>query len=158
MAVTAAAYTHMPAHMAGGLTEPESTAIDWITNAIKMLLLANTYVFNETNKDDDVWRSDLTGEVTGTNYTAGGAAVGNSGTRSVVVDTTTNKVQLKAPAVEFLNVTITGIRNAVVYKDTGVPSTSPLIGCIDFGGDQSVNATTFSVDWSGGTVVEFTVV
>jgi hypothetical protein len=34
---------------------------------------------------------------------------------------------------------------AVVYKDTGTPSTSPLVGYLDFGGDQTVSSGTFTI-------------
>lgn len=124
---------------------------------MKLLLCSAGYAFDETKKDTHEFRSDITSEVTGTNYTAGGNAIGNTGTRSIVVDTTTNRVQLKGPNVDWSSATISGIRYGIVYKDTGTPATSPLVGCIDLGGDQAVSGTTFTMEWNGGVVVEFAV-
>jgi len=45
---------------------------------------------------------------------------------------------------------------AVIYKSTGVASTSPLIAYIDFGGDQTVNAGNFSIVFAATGVLTAT--
>lgn len=124
---------------------------------MKLGLLQGGYAFDEAAKDADEFWSDVSAEVSGTNYTAGGNQIGNTTTRSIVINTTTNTVELKGPNVDWVSATISGIRYGIVYKDTGTAATSPLVGCIDLGGDQSVSGTTFSMEWSGGVVVEFSV-
>ena len=39
-------------------------------------------------------------------------------------------------------------RGAVIYKDTGVPTTSPLIAYIDFASDKSSSGDRFKIVWS----------
>lgn len=86
--------------------------------------------------------NDVTNEISGTGYTAGGATLTG---KSVSYDTATNKVRLIAADAQWTTATFTA-RYAVYYKSTGTASTSPLIGYLDFGSDQTVTAGTFTLD------------
>ena len=87
--------------------------------------------------------SDVTSEVTGTGYTAGGATVVPTFTK----DTTNHRLTVVFPAINWPSSTITA-RKAVCYKSTGTPSTSPLVFINDFGSDVTTSAGTFTLNAS----------
>lgn len=114
-------------------------AIDMDTDAFKVMLTTSAYT---ENKDTHTKRSDVTSEVTGTGYTAGGAAT----TCTVnAVDTTNDRVDLTIGAASWAASTITA-RKAVVYKARGgASSADELVAVIDFGADVISVAGTFTL-------------
>jgi hypothetical protein len=92
------------------------------------------------NKDTHDFRNDVTNEVSGTGYTAGGVAT----VCTVTKDTANDKVTLQFAAVSWATSTITA-RALVIYKSTGTASTDNLVAYNDFGSDVSSTAGTFSV-------------
>jgi hypothetical protein len=58
-----------------------------------------------------------------------------------------------ADDVVWTSSTITA-RGAVLYKDTGTPSTSPLICYIDFGSNKSSNGADFTIQWSSSGILK----
>jgi len=127
-----------------------SKKIDWAGDSIKVMLLTSTYT---PNQDTHQYKSDLTGEVTGTGYTAGGVALAN---KTMPYNSATNQLSRKADNVQWANSTITA-RYAVVYDDTGTAGTSPLIGYVDFGANQSSSAGTFEIVWNAAGIFQATV-
>lgn len=123
--------------------------VDWVTDTIKVMLSTSAYT---PNQDTHQFKSDVTNEITGTGYTAGGVTLG---TKSVTYDTATNEARLIAANAQWTTATFTA-RYAVVYKDTGTGSTSPVICYIDFGSDQSVSAGTFTIAWDATGVAKVT--
>jgi hypothetical protein len=126
--------------------------IDWddnTTTTIKVMLVTSTYT---PDIDLHEFISDVTNEVVGTGYTAGGKAIVN---RTKTIDDTLDIVKYDADDVAWLSSTITA-RGAVVYKDTGTPATSPLIGYLDFGADKSTSNVTFTIQWSAEGVFKVT--
>lgn len=113
--------------------------INYSTDTIKVMLLTSTAT---PNKDTWTKRSDVTNEVTGTGYTAGGATL----TQSVgSVDTTNDRVDISTGAASWPASTITA-RYAIYYKARGgASSADELIACVDFGQDVSTIADTFSL-------------
>lgn len=109
-----------------------------VAGALKAMLLTSTYVKNQ----DARYKSELTNEVVGTNYVAGGKAL-----TGVVVtyDAATNKAKLDCDDVTFDNVTVTA-RYAVFYRDTGVATTSPLLVLWDFGADVVATTSPFVLE------------
>jgi hypothetical protein len=111
-------------------------AIAPTTDTLKVMLLIGAS-FSEAHEFLTDVNAD---EITGTAYVAGGQAVAgvvatyNSGTKTWTF-TCDDPVWLSATFA-------TG--SAVVYKDTGVAGTSPLMVYIDFGAVQSPS----NVDWS----------
>ncbi|NIU50077.1 MAG: hypothetical protein GWN74_13570 [Thermoplasmata archaeon] len=63
-------------------------------------------------------------------------------------------VTLDAANVSWTSSTITA-RYAIIYKDTGTASTSPLIGFIDFGQDESTTNGTFQVTFDDDGIFQF---
>jgi hypothetical protein len=116
--------------------------VDWVTDTVKVALCTSSYT---PDQDTHQYFSSVTNEVsaTGTGYTAGGVALSS---KSVNYDGTTNVMSLRAGASTWTSATFT-TRYAVIYKDTGTAATSPLIGYVDFGGDESVSSGTFTITW-----------
>jgi hypothetical protein len=112
--------------------------IDFGADTFNLLLVTSSYT---ANKDTHVKRDDVTNEVTGTGYTAGGAATACTVTK----DTATDKVTLSFASVSFSEATITAA-GAVIYKTRGsTADLDELVAFIDFGGDVSSTGATFSV-------------
>ena len=109
-----------------------------------MALLTATYLPSPDTHAffSDILSHELTGGVGG--YTAGGETVTGV---SVGVNTADDFAYVDAAAVTWATVVFV-CRYAVLYKDTGNPTTSPLIGYVDFGADQTPNGVNFSVQWS----------
>jgi len=113
-------------------------AIDFDTDTFKVMLVTSTYV---ANKDTHTKRSDVTNEVSGTGYTAGGV----TSACTVTKDTANDKVTLSLAAVSWATSTITA-RGAVYYKSRGgASSADELVAYVDFGGDVSSTGATFSL-------------
>jgi hypothetical protein len=125
--------------------------IDFDTDTIKVALLTSSYTPNQDTHDyfDDVSAN----EVSGTGYTAGGQALSS---KTVTYDGATNTLILDAADSVWASSTITA-RYAVVYKSTGVSSTSPLIGYQDMTSDQSSTNGNFTVTWDATGIVRLTV-
>ena len=142
MAVTALLYGTPLKNMFSG-----SNLWDWDTDTIKCALLTSAYT---PAQDTHAFWSDVSAnEATGTGYTAGGATMTCS---APTYDATSDQVRMDASDVSWSTSTITA-RYAVVYKDTGTASTSPLIGYVDFGADVSTTAGTFQITWDATGVV-----
>lgn len=115
-------------------------SIDLDTDTIKVMLVTSTYTPNADTHED---KADVTNEVTGTGYTAGGKTIANT---AVTKDTTDDEGVWDGDDVTWASSTITA-RGAVVYKDSGVASTSWLICYLDFVSDQSSSSGDFTIQW-----------
>jgi hypothetical protein len=117
----------------------ESNAIDWLSDTIKLALTTSSYTPSAAHD----FFNDVTNEISGTGYTAGGVTLGTK-TRTNVSTTAV----LDAADAQWTTATITNARYGVLYKSTGTASTSPILGIYDFGSDQSVSGGTFTVQFS----------
>ncbi|MGL6291692.1 MAG: hypothetical protein ACRC2H_13460 [Silanimonas sp.] len=111
-------------------------AIDFDTDTFRAMLVTSGYT---ENKDTHDFRDDVTNEVTGTGYTAGGIPI----TATVAaVDTANDRVVVTFAAVNWPSSTITA-RKMVVYKSRGgAAGADELVFVNDFGADVvSVNGT-----------------
>lgn len=133
--MASANYTNLPLHLA-------NAAINFGTASFKCLL--HSSVPSETNLDTWVNRSDVTNEVTGTGYSAGGTAV----TATVSsVDTTNNRVSITFSNPSWASSTITALA-ASIYLNSGLNTTDKLITMVDFGGTVTSTNGTFTVTLS----------
>ena len=114
--------------------------IDHDADTIKVMLVTSAYV---ANQDTHTFKSDVTNEVTGTGYTAGGATLAS---KTVTQDNVDNEGVFDAADLTWAASTITA-RGAVMYKSTGVDATSNLMIYFDFGSDQSSSAGDFTLQW-----------
>lgn len=121
-------------------------SLDLDLDTIKVALVTSTYTPNQDTHEDF---ADVTNEVTGTGYTAGGEALAN---KAVTIDDTDNEGVFDADDVTWTSSTITA-RGAVVYKDTGTAATSLLICYLDFTTDQSSSAGDFTIQWNAEGIV-----
>jgi len=112
--------------------------IDFDTATVKAMLCTSSYT---PNQDTHRYKSDVTNEVTGTGYSAGGVALAS---KTVSYDTASNTLTLDAADPSWASSTITA-RYVVFYVDTGTAGTSPLLCYWDFGADVSSTAGTFTV-------------
>lgn len=117
-------------------------SIDLDTDTIKVMLVTSTYT---PDQDAHTKRSNITNEVSGTNYTAGGTALAN---KAVTADNTDNEGVFDADDVSWATSTITA-RGAVLYKSRGgVDTADELICYLDFGSDKISTAGTFTIQWN----------
>jgi len=114
--------------------------INFGSDTIKVALTTSTYTPDQDTHD---FFDDVTNEVSGTGYSAGGATLGSA---AVTYTAGTNVVKFDAADTSWTTATITA-RYAVVYKSTGTPSTSPLMFYVDFGEDKVSSGGTFAITW-----------
>jgi hypothetical protein len=125
--------------------------VDLDSDTLKVMLCTSAYT---PNQDTHQYKSSVTGEVTGTGYTAGGATL-----TSVVAayDAATNVYSLDAADAAWAGSTITA-RYGVVYDSTpATDATRPLIGYIDFGADVSSVGAAFTIQWNASGMFAITV-
>ena len=124
--------------------------IDLDTDTIKIALVSSSYTPDKTHD----FFNDITNEVTGTGYTAGGATLAS---KTVTQDNTNFRTIFDAADATWSNSTITA-RYAVIYESTGVAATSPLIALIDFGSNISTVAETFQVPFNVDGILKLSIV
>lgn len=115
--------------------------IDLDTDTIKVALVTSSYTPDQDTHEDF---ADVTNEVSGTGYTAGGAELAN---KAVTADNTDNEGVFDADDVSWADSTITA-RGAIVYKSTGIAANDLLICYIDFTEDKVSSGGTFSIAWA----------
>lgn len=131
-----------------GKFELMSGNIDFDANTFKVALVTSTYV---PNIDTHHFYSDLTNEVAnGNGYTTGGGTLASV---TVTEDDTGDRAYMDAADLTWSTSTITA-RGAVLYKDTGVGTTSPLIAYFDFGTDKSSSSGDFTIQWNASGIIE----
>ena len=112
-------------------------AVDLDTDTFKMLLVTSSYTPDKIHDK----RNDITNEVSGTGYTAGGNAV----TVTVAQDNTNSRVTIDFTVTSWTSSTITA-RGGVIYKSRGGASSADELVCyLDFGDDVTSSAGTFAV-------------
>lgn len=116
-------------------------AIDFDSDTFKVMLTTSGYT---ENKDTHDFRDDVTNEVSGTGYSAGG----NTATVTVTLDTVNDRVDISLGGTTWGSSTITA-RKAVYYKSRGgASSADELIAVNDFGSDVSTTSGTFTLNAS----------
>lgn len=115
--------------------------IDFDTDTFYVMLVTSAYT---PNKDTHTRRSDVTNEVVGAGYTAGGSA-----SAATVTDVTaSDNLTVAFAAVAWPTSTITA-RAAVIYKSRGgLASADELVAYVDFGADITSTVDTFTVTFS----------
>lgn len=147
MAVTAVPYTKFLRKL---LDQTDAIDFDAGGTTLKLLLTTSSYT---PDRDAHDFLDDVTNEVaSGGGYTTGGKTLT---TVTVGLDSTGHFAYVDADDVVWTTATFT-TRRGVLYKYTGVAATSPLVGYLDFGADQSPAAEDFTITWaapaSGGVL------
>lgn len=126
--------------------------INMATDVLKIMLCGAGYT---PDQDAHRYKSDVTSEIVGAGYTAGGATVG-----SIVIayDAPTNVLSFDGTDANWPAATITNARWGVLYDSTpATDAARPLIGYVDFGGLISSVAANFGVVWAGNGIGAVTV-
>lgn len=116
-------------------------AIDFDTDTFYAMLVTSSYA---ESKDGHLKRADVTNEVSGAGYTAGGVAV----TVTVTKDLANDRIDISLGGFTLSSSTITA-RKAVYYKRRGgASSADELVGVNDFGADVVSSSGNFVVNAS----------
>lgn len=127
-------------------------AVDLDTDTIKLGMLDNTH--NPSTGDaGDVYWSDVSAEevTTGTGYSTGGPTLG-----SKTITLSSGVVTFDAADVTISQDVGTGFtdgRYFVIYKDTGTPTTSPLVAIGDFGVDKNNQTGIVEINWNASGIL-----
>lgn len=142
----------MPSKLYGNfLLKALNKEVDFDTDTIKVALLSSSYTPDQDAHD--YFNDVSSAEVSGTGYTTGGNTLAS---KTATYDSANNVIVLDAADTTWSSSTITA-RYAVVYDSTGTASTSPLIGYVDFGSDQSSTNGNFTITWDSTGIVRITV-
>jgi len=109
--------------------------VDLEADTIKVGLLTSSHSFTATH---NVWTDVYANQISGTGYTSGGATLGNK----AVTQAATTKFD--ADDTSWTTATFTAA-HAVIWDDS--EATDDLICSIDFGGNQTVAAGTFKIQY-----------
>jgi hypothetical protein len=125
--------------------------IDFDSDTIKVALCTSSYTPDQDAHD---FFNDITNEVTGTGYTAGGATLTSA---SITYTGASNVLKLDGDDTSWASSTITA-RYAIIYDATpGTAATNPLIAYVDFGADVTSTAGTFTISWDAAGIATVTV-
>jgi hypothetical protein len=125
--------------------------IDFDSDTIKVALCTSSYTPDQDAHD---FFNDITNEVTGTGYTAGGATLTSA---SITYTGASNVLKLDGDDTSWASSTITA-RYAIIYDATpGTAATNPLIAYVDFGADVTSTAGTFTIAWDANGIATVTV-
>jgi len=114
---------------------------DTTADRFKVMLVTSSYTPNFGTHD---FKADVTNEVTGTGYSAGGESLS-----SVTLTQSGGTITFDADDVTWTSSTITA-RGAVVYDDS--LTNDPLIAYIDFGADKSSSAGDFVLSFNASGI------
>lgn len=127
--------------------------VDLNTDTLKVMLVNATYaaLTDATKQGHEFISSVAPNEVAGAGYTAGGVALAGV---TIAGDAATGKATIDANDVSIPNATITA-SGAVIYKDTGTPTSSPIVGYFDFGGAVSSTSAAFDIAWPANGIFDY---
>lgn len=123
-------------------------ATDLEEDTIYGILVNDTFVFDP---DTDKYQSDITGEVSGAGYTAGGFEIPDI---TVTQDDTNDLAYVDAPNVTLEDANFTA-RAVVLVKHTGTASTSVIIGYFDFGANKTASDGDFTIVWPSSGIFRY---
>lgn len=123
------------------LEDLAKAVFDLDTATVKGMLVTSTY---SPNKDTHTKRSDVTNEVSGAGYTAGGATI----TATITKDTANDRLDISFANPSWSTATITARALVLYISRGGAASADELIAYADFGSDVTSTGATFSVTFT----------
>lgn len=117
-------------------------AVNTGSDTFKMALVSDTYT-PDFNAHD--FFNDVTGEITGTGYTAGGNAL-----TTVTLTAASGFLVFDADDTSWTGATFSGVRGRVIFDNT--LTSDPLLVATTFGSDFSVTSGTFTVQESANGI------
>lgn len=145
-------YGNFPLNALGG-SSGGGVAFDYLSDTVKVGLTTSSYTPDQDAHD---FYNDITNELSTANgYTAGGATLAS---KTASYDSGTNESRFDAADVVW---TSTGAgftaRRFFIYKDSGVASTSMLVGYDSFSTDQTASGGgTLTIQWASDGIFKFT--
>ena len=140
------------------LGNAQTTIVTWPTDTdIKCGLSTSTHVPNKDNVFlDDAGADDfLDGELSGAGYTADGVLLG---TQTVAYDAANDRVEFDAANAAWTGINAGTAAQATVLRDSGAPTTSPVICNVDTGGFPVVtNGGDLTIAWNAEGIFWLTV-
>jgi hypothetical protein len=138
-------------HVYGSLISALATGkVNLSTDTLKVMLVSSGYVPNQA--EDQFASTPAAFEITGTGYTAGGMAL----TDVTLAESGGHTLTLSAANTQWPGAIFTAAGAVVYDSQSGSNTTNPLIGFINFGGEQSPSgAVPFSINWASGVVLQF---
>lgn len=125
---------------------------DLDTDVYKLMLTTSSYTPDQDVHD---YKNDVTNEVSGTGYTAGGATVGSI---AMSYNAGTNVWSFDGLDVSWSSATIANARYAVLYNSSpGSDATRGLVLVIDLDANISVTAGTLTIQWNASGIGTVTV-
>lgn len=140
--MTARGYGNFLLHMA-------KADVDFDTASLAAMLATSSYVPDFGVHE---FRSDVTDEVAGTGYTAGGLALTGV---AVALDAVNSWVNIAADDADFGTLTVSGIAQLIVYVDTGSSATDLLVSCHTLPAPRSVTAGNFTYKFAADGIGTF---
>ena len=122
--------------------------VDLDSDTLKVMLCTSSYT---PNQDTHQYKADVTNEITGTGYTAGGQTLTGV---TVTYNAGTNTLMLDANDPVWSASSLTA-RTLVAYDDTPA-SNKPLICYWDFGQDETSSSGNFTATISGSGLITIT--
>ena len=119
--------------------------LDMDNDTFKCMLVTSSY---SPNLETHTNKSDVTNEVSGTGYTAGGATL--TGVTMTSSSDGTGTIKWDADDVSWTSSTLSNVRAGVIYDDS--VTNDRLIAYIDFGGDFSTTSGTFQIQWNAAGI------
>jgi hypothetical protein len=125
--------------------------IDLLDDTIKGMFTTSGYTPDQDAHD---YKDDITNEITGTGYTAGGPTLTG---KTLTYTGATNKIMFDADDTNLTGTTIT-VRTVVLYDATpGSDATRPLLGYQQSSADISTTGGDFTIVWNASGIIEITV-
>lgn len=126
----------------------QNGAIDFNTDTFKAMLVSGY----TPNKDSHSKRSDITGEISGPGYVAGGATLSNV---TFTQDNTDNESVLDCDDIVWTGATLSAT-GCVIYKSRGgASSADELVKFIDFGGTITSSGGDFKITINAEGLINF---
>lgn len=122
--------------------------IDFLADTIKVALVAG-YTPNIDTHDN--WDDVNSNEESGAGYTAGGITLAS---KTVTVDTTNDQADIDAADITWSGLDVGTPSHAICYKDSGTPSTSPLIFHMEI--TTASNGGDYAIAWNAGGIATLT--
>lgn len=119
-------------------------ALDWVNDNFSVALMDGTYT-PDIDADEN-WDDISANEISATNYTAGGQALSG---KAITIDDTNDQAEYDCDNPSWSSLGPATIGYAVIYRDTGTPSTSWLLCYIEIATNSNGGDYTITISGEG---------
>lgn len=120
-------------------------SIDLVNDVIKVPLMTSSHSFAASSVTNSSFSDISANEISGTGYTAGGKTLTS---QAVTVDNVGNGGVFDADNVSWTSASFTA-----AYGILNNTTADFIMGCYDFGGDQTVTAGTFTITFATAGII-----